>query len=168
MQKLEWKGNMCAFWKFLDFDMIFYWVILQPFQQFLSLIVLIYHSHSALRQRSSAMTITRGPHYVGQHVLQYEYTCLLMDISDRSENSFTMFFDPQNIGLKTCYMQLSLILAEPSQGLILGLEFIENTKEIQSGVLIWGTKSQPLSKTWESLTMAFSHFLKVIIDFGCK
>ena len=35
-----------------------------------------------------------------------------MDISDRSENSFTMFFDPQNIGLKTCYMQLSLILAE--------------------------------------------------------
>ena len=35
-----------------------------------------------------------------------------MDISDRSENSFTMFFDPQNIGLETCYTQLSLILAE--------------------------------------------------------
>ena len=35
-----------------------------------------------------------------------------MDTSDRSENSFTMFFDPQNIGLETCYTQLSLILAE--------------------------------------------------------
>ena len=35
-----------------------------------------------------------------------------MDISDRSENSFTMFFDPQNIGLEICYAQLSLILAE--------------------------------------------------------
>ena len=31
---------------------------------------------------------------------------------DRSENSFTVFFDPQNIGLETCYMQLSLLLAE--------------------------------------------------------
>ena len=50
------------------------------------------------------MTIALGPHYAGQHVLQYEYKCLLMDISDRSENSFTMFFDPQNIGLETCYM----------------------------------------------------------------
>ena len=58
------------------------------------------------------MTITRGPHYVGQHVLQYEYKCLLMDMSDRSENSFTMLFDPQNIGLNTCYIQLSLLLAE--------------------------------------------------------
>ena len=58
------------------------------------------------------MTIARKPHYVGQHVLQYEYKCLLMDISDRSENSFTMFFDPQNIGLETCYTLLSLILAE--------------------------------------------------------
>ena len=58
------------------------------------------------------MTIARRPHYYGQHVLQYEYKCLLMDISDRSENSLTMFFDPRNIGLKTCYMQLSLILAE--------------------------------------------------------
>ena len=48
------------------------------------------------------MTIAREPHYVGQHVLQYEYKCLLMDTSDRSENSFTMFFDPQNIGLETC------------------------------------------------------------------
>ena len=35
-----------------------------------------------------------------------------MDISDRSENSFTLVFDPQNIGLETCYAQLSLILAE--------------------------------------------------------
>ena len=35
-----------------------------------------------------------------------------MDILDRSENSFTMFFDPQNIGLETCYTQLSLILTE--------------------------------------------------------
>ena len=34
------------------------------------------------------------------------------DISDHSENSFLMFFDPQNIGLETCYEQLSLILAE--------------------------------------------------------
>ena len=51
-------------------------------------------------------------HHVGQHVLQYEYKCLLVDITDRSENSFTMFVDPQNIGLETCYMQLSLILAE--------------------------------------------------------
>ena len=58
------------------------------------------------------MTIAREPHYVGQHVLQYENKCLLMDTSDRSENSFTMFFDPQNIGLETCYTQLSLILAE--------------------------------------------------------
>ena len=58
------------------------------------------------------MTTAREPHYVGQHVLQYKYKCLLMDISDRSENSFTMFFDPQNIGLETCYTQLSLILAE--------------------------------------------------------
>ena len=58
------------------------------------------------------MTIVIGPHYGGQHVLQYEYKCLLVDISDRSENSFTMLFDPQNIGLETCYMQLSLILAE--------------------------------------------------------
>ena len=57
------------------------------------------------------MTIAREPHYVGQHVLQYEYKCFLMDISDRSENSFTMFFDPQNIGLGN-YSQLSLILAE--------------------------------------------------------
>ena len=29
-----------------------------------------------------------------------------------AENSFTMFFDPQNIGLETCYTQLSLLLAE--------------------------------------------------------
>ena len=58
------------------------------------------------------MTIAKEPHYVGQHVLQYEYKCLLMDISDRSENSLTMFFDPQNIGLETCTTQLSLILAE--------------------------------------------------------
>ena len=58
------------------------------------------------------MMIAREPHYGGQHVLQYEYKCLLMVISDRSENSFTMFFDHQNIGLKTCYTQLSLILAE--------------------------------------------------------
>ena len=58
------------------------------------------------------MTLAREPHYVGQHVLQYEYKCLLMDISDRSENSFTMFFNPQNIGLEICYAQLSLILAE--------------------------------------------------------
>ena len=58
------------------------------------------------------MQIAMGPHYVRQHVLQYEYKCLLMDISDRSENSLTMFFDPQNIGLETCYMQLPLILAE--------------------------------------------------------
>ena len=50
------------------------------------------------------MTIAIGPHYVGQHVLQYEYKCLLMDISDRSKNSVTKFFDPQNIGLGTCYM----------------------------------------------------------------
>ena len=35
-----------------------------------------------------------------------------MDISDRSENSLTMFFDPKNIGLETYYMQLPLILAE--------------------------------------------------------
>ena len=34
------------------------------------------------------------------------------DISDHSENSFLMLFDPQNIGLVTCYVQLSLILAE--------------------------------------------------------
>ena len=61
------------------------------------------------------MTIAREPHYLGQHVLQYKYKCLLMDISDRSENSFTMFSDPQNIGLETCYTQLSLILAEPWQ-----------------------------------------------------
>ena len=49
-----------------------------------------------------------------QHVLQYEYKCLLiiMDTSDRSENSFTMFFDPQNIGLETCSTRLSLILTE--------------------------------------------------------
>ena len=58
------------------------------------------------------MMIKIGPHYVGQHVFQYEYKCVLMDISDRSKSSFTMFFDPQNIGLETCYMQLSLILAE--------------------------------------------------------
>ena len=58
------------------------------------------------------MTIAREPHYVGQYVLQYEYKWLLIDISDRSENSFTMFFDPQNIGLETCYTELSLILAE--------------------------------------------------------
>ena len=51
------------------------------------------------------MTIAREP-------LQYEYKCLLIDISDRSENSFTMFIDLQNIGLETCYTQLSLILAE--------------------------------------------------------
>ena len=57
------------------------------------------------------MTIERELHYVGQHVLQYEYKCLLMDISDCSEKSFTMFFDPQNIGLKK-KMQLFLILAE--------------------------------------------------------
>ena len=55
-----------------------------------------------------------------------------------------------------------------SQGLILGLELKKNTKEIWSGVLIWGTESQPLSKPWESLTMTFSHLLKVIIDFGYK
>ena len=42
----------------------------------------------------------------------YEYKCLLMDILDRSENNFTLFFAPQNIGLKTFYMQLSLLLAE--------------------------------------------------------
>ena len=76
------------------------------------MIVLIHHSHSVLRHKLSAMTIAIVPHYVEQHVLQYEYKCLLMDISDRSENSCTMFFDPQNIGLKTCYMQLSLLLAE--------------------------------------------------------
>ena len=35
-----------------------------------------------------------------------------MDISDRSEKTITMFFDPQNIGLETRYMQLSLILGE--------------------------------------------------------
>ena len=58
------------------------------------------------------MTIAIGPYYVGQHVLQYEYKCLLMDLSDRSENTFIMFFGPQNIGLETCYMQLSLILAD--------------------------------------------------------
>ena len=58
------------------------------------------------------MTIAIGPHYVGQHVLQYEYKCLLTDISGRSKNSFTLFFDPQNIGLETCYMQLYIILAE--------------------------------------------------------
>ena len=58
------------------------------------------------------MTIARYPYYAGHHVLQYEYKCLLMGISDRSENSFTMFFDLQNIGLETCYIQLSLILAE--------------------------------------------------------
>ena len=58
------------------------------------------------------MTIAREPHYVRQHVLQYEYKCLLMDISDRSESIFTVFFDPQNLGLETCYIQLSLILAE--------------------------------------------------------
>ena len=58
------------------------------------------------------MTIAIRHHYVRQHVLQYEYKCLLIDISDRSENTFTMFFDPQNIGLETCYMQLSLILAK--------------------------------------------------------
>ena len=58
------------------------------------------------------MTIAREPRYVGQHVLQYEYKCLLMDTSDLSENSFTMFFDPQNIGPETCSTQLSLILAE--------------------------------------------------------
>ena len=58
------------------------------------------------------MTIARGPDYIGQHVVQYEYKCLLMDISDRSENNFTMFFDPQNIGLKFCFVQLSLILVE--------------------------------------------------------
>ena len=57
------------------------------------------------------MTIVREPHHVGQHALQYEYKCLLMDIADHSENSFTMFFDPQNIGLETCYTQLSLISA---------------------------------------------------------
>ena len=47
-------------------------------------------------------------------------TCVLIyvayrhakDISDHSENSFIMFFDPQNIGLETFYVQLSLILAE--------------------------------------------------------
>ena len=32
-----------------------------------------------------------------------------MGMSDRSENSFTMFFGPQNIGLETFYMQLYLI-----------------------------------------------------------
>ena len=58
------------------------------------------------------MTIAREPHYVGQLVLQYEYKCLLMDTSDRSENSLTMLFYPQNIGLDTCSTQLSLILAE--------------------------------------------------------
>ena len=31
---------------------------------------------------------------------------------DNSEHSFIMFFDPQNIGPETCYVQLSLILAE--------------------------------------------------------
>ena len=31
------------------------------------------------------------------------------DISDHSENSCIMFFDPQNIGLETCYMQLSAV-----------------------------------------------------------
>ena len=103
---------MCALGEFLELDMIFYWVILWSFQQFLSLIALIHHSHSVLRQRPGAMTIARGPHLVGQKVFQYEYKCLLMDISDRSEKSFNIFFDPQNIGLKTCYMQLSLILAE--------------------------------------------------------
>ena len=34
------------------------------------------------------------------------------DISDHFKNSFIMFFDPNNIGLETCYVQLSLILAE--------------------------------------------------------
>ena len=58
------------------------------------------------------MTITNEPHYVGQQVLQYEYKCFLMDISDRSENSFSMFFDLQYIGLETCNTKLSLILAE--------------------------------------------------------
>ena len=58
------------------------------------------------------MPIAREPHNGGQHVLQYEYKCLLTDISDRSENSFTMLFDPQNIGLGTCYTQSFLILAE--------------------------------------------------------
>ena len=81
-------------------------------QQFLSLIVLIHHSHLVPRHRASAIKIARESHYVEQHVLQYEYKCLFMDISDRSEHSFTMFFHPRNIGLETCYTRLSLILAE--------------------------------------------------------
>ena len=35
------------------------------------------------------------------------------NLSVHVENSFIiMFFDPQNVGLETCYVQLSLILAE--------------------------------------------------------
>ena len=34
--------------------------------------------YSVLRHRASAMKIARGPHSVGQHVLQYEDKCLLM------------------------------------------------------------------------------------------
>ena len=40
-----------------------------------------------------------------------------------------------------------------SQGLILYLEFPENTNEMRSGVLIWGTKSQTFSKPRESLSL---------------
>ena len=85
------KSNMCALWEFLEFDMIFllgYSVAVSAVSQ------LSQHSHPVLRHRASAMTIAREPHYVGKHVFQYEYKCFLMDISDRSENSFTMVFDP--------------------------------------------------------------------------
>ena len=96
---------MCALWEFLEFDMIFLGLFCSRFSSFSGLIVLIHQSHSVIRHRARAMTIAREPHYAGQHVFQYEYKCLLMDISDLSENSFTMFFDPQNIGLETCYTQ---------------------------------------------------------------
>ena len=47
-----------------------------------------------------------------QHMRCYIAYSHVKDISDHSENSFVMSFGSQNISLETCYVQLSLILAE--------------------------------------------------------
>ena len=57
------------------------------------------------------MTIAREPHYVGQHVSS-THTSAFSWTYQIALKIVLLFFDPQNIGLKTCYTQLSLILAE--------------------------------------------------------
>ena len=42
-----------------------------------------------------------------QHMCCYFAYRHAKDISDLSENSLIMFFDPQNVGLETYYVQLS-------------------------------------------------------------